>query len=325
MSEFAPQLPLLVPSFSSKGNLFLHTKDGKYVSDNYSLLQALDIKVSKTYLLSAYDIYYGFMPNDPNELPDTDYLFIDSGGYEISDAFDLSERNKFNYSVLPWDVEKMKAVYRKICTCGKFKNTTIILSGYDEQGPLNKQLKEIQLLKYEFPNAILNYIIRIGCPIRELLIEIKREKEYLSDTLILGFPEKDLGSTVCERLQNLILIKKSLLDCGWSGYIHLFGGLEPNLVKLYFLAGADIFDGLSWQRVRYRNDSNLYSPEHSLIDMSEEENKYLMMTDNLAVLSNITGELSILSNKRLEKMGILELSLIKNEFSINDILMLLGE
>lgn len=323
MNEFAPLLPLLIPSFSSKGNLFLTTKDGKCVSDNYSLLQALDIKVSKTYLVSSYDIYYGFMPNDPNELPNTDYLFIDSGGYEINDGFDLSERNKFNYNILPWDVVKMRAVYQRICTCEKFQNTKIILSGYDGQGSLHKQLNEIQLLESEFPNAVINYIIKIGCPIDDLLNEIRLEQMHICNTSVLGFPEKELGHTVRERLQNLIIIKKCLLDCGWSGNIHLLGGLEPNLIKLYYFAGADIFDGLSWQRIRYRSNSTLFAPDVFFISLSEYENKYLMMSDNLAVLNDITGDLSILSNKRYENMRILESSLKSDESSINDILLLL--
>ena len=83
MNIFNPLVPLLIPSFSSKGNLLIPCQDGKYVSDNYDLLQVLDVRVSNSYLVSAYDIFYGYMPQDPKEWPNTDYLFIDSGGYEI--------------------------------------------------------------------------------------------------------------------------------------------------------------------------------------------------------------------------------------------------
>lgn len=48
--------PLLIPSFSSKGNLFIRNdKEGTYTSDNYSLLEELGVRVSKCYLISAYD------------------------------------------------------------------------------------------------------------------------------------------------------------------------------------------------------------------------------------------------------------------------------
>lgn len=67
MKLFDPLVPLLVPSFSSKGNLFILNGEGQYVSDNYELLQTLDVRVSKSYLISAYDIYYGFMPKEPED------------------------------------------------------------------------------------------------------------------------------------------------------------------------------------------------------------------------------------------------------------------
>ena len=47
------ELPLLVPSFSSKGNILLPTPNKTYVSDNFELLKKLDIRVFETYLISA--------------------------------------------------------------------------------------------------------------------------------------------------------------------------------------------------------------------------------------------------------------------------------
>ena len=129
--------PLLIPSFSSKGNLFIRNdKEGTYTSDNYSLLEELGVRVSKCYLISAYDIYYGFMPTNPGALPYTEFLFVDSGGYEISDGYDLSERNKFNYKVMPWDIDKMLSVYSSIMSCDNFENSTVVLTSYDSFCPV---------------------------------------------------------------------------------------------------------------------------------------------------------------------------------------------
>ena len=72
MNKFSPLIPLFIPSFSSKGNLLIPCDDGTYVSDNYDLLQVLDVRLSNSYLLSAYDIFHGFMPQDPNSWPYTD-------------------------------------------------------------------------------------------------------------------------------------------------------------------------------------------------------------------------------------------------------------
>lgn len=320
MASFTPLFPLLVPSFSSKGNLFLPQSNGKYISDNYSLLQKLDLRVSRSYLVSAYDIYYGFMPQDPNDLPETEYLFIDSGGYEINDSFDLSERNKFNYKVMPWDRDKMKEVYSNITSCPKFQNTVTVLSIYDTIGPFDQQLKEVISLSKEFPDAVINFIVKLSFPFEHLLDEIDRAKTSLQSVQIIGITEKELGNTLRDRLWNLIQMKKMLSSCGWSGSIHVFGGLEPNLAKLYYLAGADIFDGLSWQRMFYRNNSSLYNPESFYISLPEHENKYLMMLDNLSILQDVSSNLSALFDLRTTKMELLESCLTSGDMTINKLL-----
>jgi len=323
MIEFAPQIPLLVPSFSSKGNLFLHKGNGKFVSDNYSLMQELDIRVSKSYLISAYDVYYGLMPQNPEEWPETEYLFVDSGGYETNDSFDLSERNKFNYNVLPWDIEKMRSVYSRIVSCEKLQNSIIILSGFDSFIPFEEQLEKAISLSADFPSAVINFIVKMAFPINRLSLEIENAKRNLSDISIIGVTEKELGDSVQERALNLISIRKQLSSCNWVGNIHIYGGLEPNLVKLYYYAGADIFDGLSWQRIRYRGNSTLYDPASFNVSLAEHENKYLMMVDNLAVLQSISTDLSTSALKRFDNLDILEASLKSDDLSINNLLNLM--
>ncbi len=300
MNLFNPLVPLLIPSFSSKGNLFILNEEGQYISDNYDLAQALDIRISKSYLLSAYDIYYGFMPREPSDWPYTEHLFIDSGGYETNDSFDLSERNKYNYKVLPWDYKKMETVYERIVACPKFENSNIILSAFDGKGAFKQQLHAALDLKKDFPTAFTNFIIKIDFGIDDLLKELKQHREQLTQFSILGFTEKELGLSLRERLLNIIDIRQQLDGCGWNGYVHIFGGLEPNFVKLFYYAGADIFDGLSWQRTRYWNNSTLFTPEKYIVSSSEFENKYLMMLDNLAYMQEISNTLSTIAGKRTE-------------------------
>lgn len=320
MIEYVPPFPLLVPSFSSKGNLLILQSDGTYRSDNYSLLQSLDTRISKSYLVSAYDIYYGLLPQNPNDWPDTDYLFIDSGGYEINDSFDLSERNKFNYQVFPWDRGKMREIYSAVISCPKFQNSAVILSSYDTTGPFEQQLFGVLSLIEEYPHSIVNFLIKICFPMEELLNDISKKKDCFDSINIIGFTEKELGYTVRERLLNLIRIKRQLISCRWHGRIHIFGGLEPSLVKLYYVAGADIFDGLSWQRMFYRNSASLFNPETFYISLPEHENKFLMMLDNLSILQKISNDLATISDVRIEKMDLLEACLASEELTIKDIL-----
>ena len=216
MNKFSPLMPLFIPSFSSKGNLLIPCKDGTYVSDNYDLLQVLGVRVSNSYLLSAYDIFHGFMPQDPNDWPYTDYLFIDSGGYEISDTYDLSERNKFNYNVLAWDMDKMKHVYRTVTSCVKFSSATIVLSSYDLMAPFKEQLDAAIKLAQNFPDAMVNFIIKPAFSFEQLLEHIKENIEDLHQISILGLTEKELGNTVQTRLLNLISLKQLLDSLNWA-------------------------------------------------------------------------------------------------------------
>lgn len=161
MKRIDNAIPLFVPSFSSKGSLLLPNKSGKYVSDNYELLQCLDIRLWESYLISAYDVYYGLLPQNPEGWPETQYLFIDSGGYEINDSFDLNDSKKYNYHVCPWDEDKMASVYSAVVESTKFGNTTIVLSGYDCLSSVHDQLDSFSGLQDRSPSAVVNHLIKI--------------------------------------------------------------------------------------------------------------------------------------------------------------------
>lgn len=322
MKDFDFLSPLLIPSFSSKGSLFLYKDNNTVVSDNYDLLNILAIQVCKAYLLSAYDIYYGYLPTNPDEWPDVEYLFLDSGGYEISDSFETSERNKYNYKVNAWDETKMCEVYRNAVSCRKFKNSKIVLSTYDLTGPFETQLNAAIEMVNTFPDACINFIIRISFPFEDLLSGIKRNIDSIQKISIIGLTEKELGDTVRQRLINLITLKELLIESNWNGSIHIFGGLDPNLSILYYVAGADIFDGLSWQRIRYSQNSSLYNPEEYNITWNEHENKLMMMYNNLAFLNQLSVFLSCEFDNCDAKRQKLKASLNENS-TIRDLLNIL--
>ena len=292
------ELPLFVPSFSSKGNVLLPALNNTYISDNYDLLKKLDMRVFETYLVSAYDIYYGYMPKDPEELPETRFLFVDSGGYEINDSFEINEKNKFNYHVNPWDKEKMIDVYDRIASSIKFQNSTLILSGFDNTNiTISEQIANIHSMQERYPTAIVNYLLRITDNMNAVISGICNT-QFLEEIKVIGLTEKELGYTVQDKVRNLIAIKEALNNEGWTGRIHIFGGLDPVLTKLYFFSGADIFDGLSWQRMRYCDLSTLFHPSHYQISLSEEENKFRMMAANISELRQTKDELSLCATDR---------------------------
>lgn len=320
MKTFSPLIPLVVPSFSSKGNILIFDfEKQKHISDNYSLLKALDIKLAKTYLVSAYDIYYGLMPENIEEWPETEYLFVDSGGYEINDSYDISERNKYNYNVFPWNEELMLKVYDSVCNSAKFKNSHIVLSSFDSYSTFQEQLENAQTLHNKFPAAFINCIIKCK-KIDEFIEYIKSSEISKYNITILGVAEKELGRTVKERLINLITIRRVLYEQNWNGFLHVFGGMEPNLIKLYYAAGADIFDGLAWQRYWLEDNTWLLSKDKYNIDLDEYENKYNMMCENLFTIQNTEINLSVMSKSRIEVQNELEKILLEfNNLKFEDI------
>jgi len=165
----------------------------------------------------------------------------------------------------------------------------------------------------------VNFIIKITFPFEQLLDEIKGNVNELQKIQIIGLTEKELGNTVKEKLLNLISLKKLLMSLEWNGKIHIFGGLEPSLSKLYYIAGADIFDGLSWQRMRYRTNSTLYDPFSYDISYNEYENKYIMMMDNLMVLQELTNSLACKFDLRTEKMDALEKLIQTDNYIVQNI------
>ena len=74
---------------------------------------------------------------------------------------------------------------------------------------------------------------------------------------IIGFTEKELGVSILERCMNIIRIRYALIEEELDIPIHIFGCLDPLSIIIYFSCGADIFDGLSWLRYNFDNDSGV--------------------------------------------------------------------
>src|SRR5258708_1915697 len=71
-------------------------------------------------------------------------------------------------------------------------------------------------------------------------------------------------------------IRLALNDEGISAPIHVFGSLDPVSSPLYFLAGAEIFDGLTWLRYGYRNGVAAYTHNSVALDFGiDKKQPYL--------------------------------------------------
>src|SRR3712207_4761631 len=103
---------------------------------------------------------------------------------------------------------------------------------------------------------------------------------------IVGIAEKELGRDPLERLRTVARFRKRLDEAKISAPIHIWGGLDPVMTPLYFFAGAEIFDGVSWLRYAYRNGVAINRDSHSILSetmgisaSSNENNLYAGITN----------------------------------------------
>src|SRR5262245_27576284 len=92
--------PCLIPSFSSKG----FENSNKRKSEAAFWIDFHKQFLEKYMLVSAYDIYHGYIPAPKNFIC-IEITFVDSRGYESSPVFDSSSDKKINSETKEWKSE----------------------------------------------------------------------------------------------------------------------------------------------------------------------------------------------------------------------------
>jgi hypothetical protein len=237
--------PLLVPSFSSKG--FPEMK---------KIIALMREFITGAVLVSAYDEHYGFLASQNLTFPSV--IFLDSGGYEARVEHDLSESYGQDYKPKEWKVGHHRDVIKNWRS-----NIPTILVSYDspaKHSRIEVQVRSALKLKDGFPQFP-----------HELLIKPERKGELLEvgDTLpkvlndlggfaAVGFTEYELDEKIIGRMLKIAEARKILDQAGLDIPIHIFGSLDTFSTALYFLSGAEIFDGLTWLRFGFFNGQTIY-------------------------------------------------------------------
>lgn len=266
------QTPLLVPSFSSK-NFIDIGETWEYLSE----------QIRDVVLLSAYDLFYGHI-NLPQK--GADVVFIDSGGYETAVEYDLSETVHKPYQPKEWDVNKHCLALEDVDTL-----SALVLVSFDNpQQDLQSQINQASGLFAKYPACASDFLLK---PHQTPFIEpnlIASKSDELSHFDILGITEKELGETIQDRVLNLINLRASFDQKGLDIPIHIFGCLDPSSVWLYYLCGADIFDGLTWLRFVFQDNlpvyRNSWAVKNKFITYNEKNLQALAWQNNLATLKD---------------------------------------
>jgi hypothetical protein len=285
--------PLLVPSFSSKAFGFSH--DGQ--PEVRRVLDASREFITKTCLISAYDIYYQYIPS-PEYLGITvDLMFLDSGGYEVSEDIDLSVVNKSVHRPKNWDSQKLNDIQSRWPAA-----IPAVFVSYDHSNERKSVLKQLCSAKeflHRYPDHLHSFLLKPQNP-QELTLEtaLRALSEHTGDLAefqLLGVTEKELGFSILERMVRIAKLRQLLDATGLRIPIHVFGSLDPLSVTLYFVAGAEVFDGLAWVRYAYNSGQCVYIQNNAAlnfgIEIQSDELRVRTIVDNLRYLEQLESSL----------------------------------
>lgn len=251
--------PLVVPSFSSRG-FPQERRRLKGVTKNHFREYAENFEA---FLVSAFDIHFGYI--DEADIPSERTVFVDSGGYESREWEDDSAiyLKKLAHADEPWTEDMMVATIKRLPDDPRF-----IYVSYDSESDVNAQITRAIAQLAHFAKARKSVLIKeepIGgegsdnmAQLSDTLAKLPALAEQLRLFDVIGVTEKSLGSSYYERLFNLAAVRAILDRARISSPIHVFGALDPISARVYSLAGADIFDGLTWLRFAYRDDQCVY-------------------------------------------------------------------
>ncbi|WP_160725010.1 hypothetical protein [Bacillus sp. USDA818B3_A] len=298
--------PILVPSFSSKGF--------PQVKQLHSYLKG---KLTEASLISTYDMYYGYL--DPDQIYESDILIVDSGGYERNQDHDISDIYNSLYLAKEWNVNLYD---NQVSTVHPVTDILLVNYDYQEAYPLKEQVQLAQIHFEKYPDFASDFLCKptsnneFFINVDNLILNIN----LLSYFDVIGFTEKELGNSIYERASSIYRIRKALTEAGLDTPIHIFGCIDPLSIVLYFLCGADIFDGLSWLRFSFKEGSPTYLNHHAinygLWDRPDNEVKIIGYLENLEVLSQLKKQLIAFAQSsdwevlHLESRGIKEIKRI---------------
>lgn len=291
------ETPLLVPSFSSKA--FGFGRDGE--PEVLRVLRAAQEFITRTCLVSAYDVHYKHVPQPQDLAITVDLMFLDSGGYEVSDDRDLSAVEKPVHRPEEWDTARLQAIWDRWPA-----GLPAVFVSYDHSNhrrSVSEQLRDAKQAVPAQPGQLHSFLLKPQAKeeysLESALVALGGQVGELVGFQLLGVTEKELGNSSLERMVRIARLRQALDDASVRIPIHVFGALDPLSVCLYFIAGAEVFDDLTWSRYAYRSGQCIYVHNNAAmaygIDVSDDEARVRTIKDNLRHLDHLERSLRAFS------------------------------
>ena len=245
--------PLLVPSFSSKG-----------FPDVRNIIEYSSEIIEGPMLVSAYDLHYN------NITPPFDFaslLFLDSGGYEASKDMGVSDLGERHHVPMRWTRDMHEAEL-----ANWQPSVPSVIISYDhpmERLSIKDQIARAKEMVPARSNLIREILFKPETEAQALLQvdNVIDNVHGLAEFNLIGVTEKEIGNSILARMQNIAKLRKALDRAGIDLPIHVFGSLDTVTTPLYFLAGADIFDGLTWLRFAFHDGKTLYKQNYGAMQL----------------------------------------------------------
>jgi hypothetical protein len=304
-------LPLLVPAFSSKGFEFDIAGKGK-TKREFSML-AYELADFGKYpcrsvLVSAYDLHFKHFqapefPRTPAEshLRKACLVFLDSGGYELSPDFDLTELRVFGYKPKDgyWE-DQYERVLKRLARSKR--PPPLVIANFDRASirqPLESQITAARTLFNRYPDYLGDFIIKPWLQDSKVVDPAKLSDDdvkQLRGFHIIGVTEKDLGTNLIDRVKRVATLRKKLDEAEIAAPIHLWGGLDPISSPLFFFTGAEIFDGVGWLRYAYHEGVAVYRGNYTVmkqpgVTASRQMNHAYASLDNRSAMEELESAL----------------------------------
>lgn len=297
------QTPLLIPSFSSKG-FGVDSGGDSRVAQVYRLATEF---LYESMLLSAYDIHYKFLPTPKSAIAEV--TVIDSGGYEVMEAHDLSEPYRYPIDPKPWDVDRYRSVLDQWPE--HVPAAAVSFDHPERRIPLEQQVAEAESLFADYPEFLHIFLVKPETD-RQDYIQWKKIQdiaESLGEFDIIGLTEKELGSSLFQRMRRIAEMRKWLDKADIDAPLHVFGGLDPISSTLYFLAGAEVFDGLTWLRYGFTDGSAMYTSNYGArevgVDRRDDLVRAKAMQNNLSYLTDLGSDMRLfLIDREFTRFGV---------------------
>jgi hypothetical protein len=292
-SEVA-RTPLLVPSFSSKG-----------FPDVKQTVAACETFITESALFSAYDLDHRLV-SLPSSLPGL--LFLDSGGYECSKDDEFERLGFASQKPRAWNAKQHEKCAQRVIKRVTREGCVTAAVSFDHpkaRRSLPAQIDAANGLFKRLHGVVREILLKAPAKAGDGVLDIDRVTPLVQDLTrfdVIAVTEKELGLSVFDRMRAIAKLRRALDHARLTTPIHVFGSLDTISTPLYFLAGADIFDGLTWLRYTYHEGFTCYAANTGVLRHSAEMSQSIVQVrsaiDNLNYLVDLTAQMKRYLNQK---------------------------